>query len=300
MQVKWYILNKIYNEYLGYNLLLYVMKRINSSILKHLSAFQINTENVFKEFPNLYMAAEMSHDLFDQIFCEQFKPTPNEEWTHSVEQMIFGSHESWLLGLLNTTAGYNYNGITSIRRGIDYICYAYKIKKSSKNNLIWVKKNFDEHCAKEFTAKFSIPKAYFTSKYEMLRPLLIFHKFASNYGVHGNFSTLAGKTKYEENKPFVMSFHDPIDRIPKSTAVSIRIGYYMIKTIYEGFKESFVDAEKFSKQINILNEMINKVKKDILLFENSGILTHDDLMAIYNSDETFFVEEFEKLRKDYE
>lgn len=273
--------------------------KINPSIFKHLEAIKTNSENLFKAFPLLYLSAESVSDMFDQLFVEQFQQLKGEPWEASVHKMIFGANSSWLQGVIMTSAGFNETGLICVRRAIEYVCYSSKIKNSNEKNIIWLDRGLDEDKSRLFSSKFSIPSKYFTEKYTPLKALLVWHDFASTYGAHGNFETLVGKWDSSIKEKVRMSFHDDKEGVPISTGVAIRIGSFIIKAFYEYFKDQLRESENFLDKINLMLDIVNKARIEVLDFDSKGKTKFEDIKAIYGKEEPAVDEMYEKLKSTY-
>jgi|SRR3972149_3033131 len=273
--------------------------KINPSLFKHLEAIKTNSENMFNAFPQLYLSVESVSNMFDQLFVEQFQQLNGEPWEASIHKMIFGTYSSWLQGIIMTSAGFNETGLFCVRRGIEYVCYSSKIKNSNEKNIIWLDRGLDDDKSKLFSSKFSIPSKYFTEKYIHLKPLLVWHDYASTFGAHGNFTTLVGKWDSSIKDKVRMSFHDNREGVPISTGVAIRIGSFMIKALYEDFKEQLREPKIFEEKINSMSDIINKARIEVLNFEVKGKTKFEDIIAIYGKDELAIDEMYDKLKSKY-
>jgi hypothetical protein len=272
---------------------------LNPSIFKHIEAIKTNSENFFNAFPNLLLAAEEIHDIFDQLFVEQFQQKNNALWEASVHKMIFGAHSSWLQGIILTAAGLNETGLISIRRGIEYVCYSSKIKQSDEKNIIWLDRGMDDEKDRLFSSKFSIPSKYFTDKYKNLKALLVWHDYASLFGAHGNFTSLISKWDSESEGSMKMFFHDNPQRTPLSTGVAVRIGSFMITAFFETFKGNIKDEQAFQEKIEIMNEILNKARVEVINYESKGKVTFEDLLAVYSREDPAIEEMYLKLKEKY-
>ena len=273
--------------------------KINESLFKHLEAIKTNSENMFNAFPQLYLSAESVSDMFDQLFVEQFQQLKGEPWEASVHKMIFGAHSSWLQGIIMTSAGFNETGLICVRRGIEYICYSSKINKSNEKNHIWLDRGLDDDKNKLFSNKFSIPSKYFTDKYLHLKALLVWHDYASTFGTHGNFATLVGKWDSNIKDKVRMSFHDNREGVPISTGVAIRIGSFMIRALYEDFKNQLREPKIFEDRINSMSDIVNKARIEVLNFDTKGKTRFDDIIEIYGKDDPAIDDMYIKLKSKY-
>jgi hypothetical protein len=273
--------------------------KINPSLFKHLEAIKTNSENMFNAFPHLLLSVESVHDMFDQLFVEQFQQLKGDPWEASVHKMIFGAHSSWLQGVIMTSAGFNETGLMCIRRGIEYVCYSSKVKASNEKNIIWIDRGLDDEKSKLFSSKFSIPSKYFTEKYHRLKSLLVWHDYASTFGAHGNFASLVGKWDSSIKDKVRMSFHDNREGVPISTGVAIRIGSFMIKAFYGDFKEQLREPKIFEDKIGSMSDIINKARIEVLNFNKKGKPKLEDIIAIYGKDEPGIDEMYNVLKSKY-
>jgi len=157
----------------------------------------------------------------------------------------------------------------------------------------------DDDKSKLFSNKFSIPSKYFTEKYLHLKALLVWHDYASTFGAHGNFATLVGKWDSSIKDKVRMSFHDDREGVPISTGVAIRIGSFMIKALYEDFKEQLREPKIFEDKISLMLDIINKARIEVLNFDSKGKTNYKDIIAIYGKDEPAIDEMYDKLKSKY-
>lgn len=272
---------------------------LNKTIIDHIETIKNNSVNFLNAFPKLLLAIEMINDLFDQLFVEQYKILKGEAWESSVQKMIFGAHSSVIQSIIMTSAGFNETGLVCIRRGIEYACYASKIKNSDEKNKLWLEKGVESYKDHIFTSKFLIPKAYFKEKYKHLNALLVWHDFASTFGAHGNFTTLFGKWDSSFKNGLIMSYHDNPDRTPLSTGVTVRISYFILKAFIEDFKDNMIEYDKYVTNMKVADDIINSARIEILDYESKGEMNFGDIKAIYSKEDPAIEDMYTKLKEKY-
>ncbi len=96
-----------------------------------------------------------------------------------------------------------------------------------------------------------------------------------------------------------MSFHDDKEGVPISTGVAIRIGSFIIKAFFEFFKDQLREPNKFLEKINVMLEIVNKARIEVLNFDTKGRPQFGDIKAIYGKEESAIDEMFVKLKLKY-
>lgn len=196
-----------------------------------------------------------------------------------------------------TFAGISEVGLTSLRRAIDFVCYIAKIKKSDKLAEIWLSKRVDQEKLKEFKGKFNIPKAFFNDKYGHLKSLLVFHEFASEFGVHGNYESLVMKMR-EDPTQFSMSFHDKKEDAIRSAGTVAVLGCEMIDALVFDLKEMIKNNSDFLDKISFLKQTAKNARIEIYKKE-TGKLPDNILAAINKDDKSIINQAFEELKSKY-
>jgi len=272
------------------------MKKIITNIKSHVNAIVQNYDAINDSFPKLNLAAEQINSIFDQLFVEQIDMKSEGKWSRSIFKLLFGAYSSWIQSYILTSAGYNETGLMLIRRSIEFTCYLSKIMKDHSKYSIWNERFQDEKSKKNFSSKFSIPSKYFHGKYSHLKTLIVWHDFTSDFGAHGNLTTIIRKIK-SDSVPLEMVFQDDKENIPISTGVNIRIAGLIIDAIVYDVKKFIKDKTEFDKNYQISKQMINDARVEILTFESNGKYSNDDIRSIYNNDSSFINAMFEKLRE---
>jgi len=270
------------------------------SFEEHIFSNQQNFDILTKEFPKLILAAEYINDVFDQIFGDRYIHDNQILWQYSTAQMLFGIHYCWLNYFVQTAQGYNDIGLMIGRRAIEYTCYISKIVGREKHALIWNEKTIDKSKLKKFSAKFAVPQKYFSSKYDHLNSLLVFHDYASEFGVHGNYATLISKFRDATYRNKIsMSFQDELKGIPHSCGVSIQIGSFIIDALLQDLKDNIRDYEDFMKKISVKKQIVSDAIIESIKFTDGDVISKDLLDSIYNEDKTELIRMYDELKAKY-
>lgn len=65
---------------------------INVPLRQHLANYQTNFDSIIESCPDLYLAAEQVHDIFDQLFTEQITAKNPCLSERLIVDMIFGAY----------------------------------------------------------------------------------------------------------------------------------------------------------------------------------------------------------------
>lgn len=271
------------------------------SFEEHIAANNKNFEILTKEFPKIIIAAEFINDLFDQFFGDRYKHDNQILWQYSTAQMLFGIHYCWLNYFIQTAQGYNDIGLMIGRRAIEYTCYISKIVGRDQYALLWNEKTIDKSKLQKFSAKFAVPQKYLSSKYDHLNPLLVFHDYASEFGVHGNHSTLISKFREAKYKNKIsMSFQDTPKGIPHSCGVSVQIGSFIIDALMKDLKENIRDYEDFTKQVSVKKQIVHDAIIEAIKFTDGNVISKDLLDSINNEDKSELNKMYNELKGKYD
>ncbi|MFQ5531787.1 MAG: hypothetical protein ACE5ES_04190 [Candidatus Nanoarchaeia archaeon] len=272
----------------------------SKSFEEHISTNNKNFEILTKEFPKTIIAAEFINDLFDQIFGNRFTHDNQILWQYSVAQMLFGIHYCWLNYFIQTAQGYNDVGLMIGRRAIEYACYISKIVGREKYAILWNEKTVDKSKLNKFSAKFAVPQKYFASKYDHLNSLLVFHDYASEFGVHGNHTTLISKFRDAKYRNKIsMSFQDNPKGIPHSCGVSIQIGSFIIDALLHDLKENIRDYDDFIKLVSIKKQIVSDAVIEAIKFTDGNVITKELLNSINNEDNSELISMYNELKAKY-
>lgn len=270
------------------------------SFEEHINANNKNFEILTKEFPQIIIAAEYINDVLDQIFGERFTHDNEILWQYSTAQMLFGIHYCWLNYFIQTVQGYNDIGLMIGRRAIEYTCYISKIYGRENMAVLWNEKTIDKTKLSKFNSKFSVPQKYFTPKYEHLKPLIVFHDYASEFGVHGNHATLISKFRSAEYKnKIAMSFQDNPKGIPGSSTVAIQIGSFIIDALMKDLKNNIRDYEEFKDSLGIKKQIVRDAIIQVIEFTDGKNISYDLVKPINDEDMSEINRLYDELKKVY-
>jgi hypothetical protein len=270
------------------------------SFEEHINSNNKNFEILTTEFPKIILAAEYINDVFDQIYGDRFKHDNEILWQYSVAKMLFGIHYCWLNYFIQTAQGYNDIGLMIGRRSIEYTCYISKIKGREKMAVLWNEKTIDKNKLSKFSAKFSIPKKYFSPKYEHLKPLIVFHNYASEFGVHGNHATLVPKFRSAEfRNKIAMCYQDNPKGIPGSCTVAIQIGSFIIDALMQDLKENIREYKEFKSNLVIKKQIVREAIIQGIEFTDGKNISYDLLKSINDEDMTEINKLYDELKKEY-
>jgi hypothetical protein len=275
---------------------------INKSISfeEHINSNNENFEILTKEFPKITIASEYINDVFDQIFGDRFQHDNEILWQYSTAKMLFGIHYCWLNYFIQTAQGYNDIGLMVGRRAIEYSCYISKIRGKENMATLWNEKTVDKTKLSKFSSKFSVPQKYFSPKYEHLKPLLVFHNYASEFGVHGNHATLVSKLRHVEFKNKIsMSFQDNPKGIPSSCTVAIQIGSFIIDALMHDLKDNIRDYEEFKNKLSIKKQIVRDAIIQGIEFNDGKDISYDLVKKINNEDMSEINKLYDELKKEY-
>ena len=244
-------------------------------ISEHNKTNQINFDALSNNFPKLFEAAECINDLVDQLYAERFQHDNQILWQFSTAKMLFGIHSCWINYFIQTAQGFNDIGIMIGRRAIEYTCFISKIKGRDSLAKLWNEKTVNKEKLSSFNNKFTVPQKYFTPKYSHLKPLLVFHNYASEFGVHGNHASLVTKFRGAEYRNKIsMCFQDKPEGIPQSTITAVQIGSYILDALMIDLEENIREFNEFQTIVDCKNSNIDSALKEVMKFtdENSESL----------------------------
>jgi hypothetical protein len=271
------------------------------SFEEHINSNKNNFDLLTKEFPKIIIAAEYINDVFDQLFSDRLQHNNEILWQYSIAKMLFGVHYCWVNYFIQTAQGYNDIGLMLGRRSIEYTCYISKIKGREAMATLWNEKTIDKSKLSKFNSKFTVPQKYFSPKYERLKPLLVFHNYASEFGIHGNHATLISKFRNAEFKNRIsMCFHDQPIGIPGSCTVAIQIGSFILDSIMHDLKENIKGYDEFSNKLNIKKQIVREAIIEGIEFTDGKNLSNELLKSINEEDMSAINDLYEELRKEYE
>jgi hypothetical protein len=276
----------------------------NSIQKETLSSYVASLEENFNllrgRFQQTYLAAEQLYDLFIQLYTERVSAQKDVLWEREAVKMLFGAFSSWVQAFAMTSAGLGELGLTAIRRAIEFTCYTAKIKGSNDRADLWLCRNEDADTRKRFSREFGVPRTYFDDKYAHLRDLLVWHEHASDFGVHGNFSTLVTKERnYGNSAALVMSFQDDPKNVPIYTGNTLMIGRLIINAILLDLRELIRDPDEFRKRVGTFNEMLRMSRIEIADYRFNGAVPAEILGAINSGEYTALSPYFEDLKRAY-
>jgi hypothetical protein len=271
------------------------MNILSTTLKIHLNDLVTNYNGINDKFVKTNLAAEQINSIFDQLFVKQIDMSSEDEWSRSVMKLLFGAHSSWVYSYILTSSGLSESGLMLLRRSIEFTFYLSKIMKDHSKYRLWLNRNDDLESRKRFSNKFSIPKKYFHEKYKNLIPLIVWHDFASTYGVHGNFSTIVSKIVKDE-ETLEVSFQDSKRKAPISTAVNVRIASLIIDVIVKETKNYIKDADFLKNNYDVLKKMVNDSRVEILSFDTVGKYSNEAVKAIYDDDMSAINEMYEEIK----
>ncbi len=252
-----------------------------TSLYQHVEAVAKNFAEISSQFPDMYLAAEAVNDILDQLYTERLITDGGEDWQRESARMVFGAYSGWVYAYIMTAAGLSELGLMSARRAIEFVCYISKMKDSNERAKLWVERNESRAKRKEFGRMFAIPRAYFGEPYSHLKQLLVWHDHASDYGAHGNFSSIAMKWRTERAKSdFLMSFQDEPIRVPLSAAVEVLIGSSIVDCLLLDMRDRIRDLEAFEKRVTTMKDIVRKARLEVTDFEWQGKVPKEILDAI--------------------
>lgn len=238
----------------------------------HIKNNQINFNALSDSFPKLLEAAECINDLFDQLYAERFQHDNQVLWQFSTAKMLFGIHSCWINYFIQSAQGYNDIGIMIGRRAIEYTCFISKIKGRDSLAKLWNEKTINKEKLSSFNNKFTVPQKYFTPKYSHLKPLLVFHNYASEFGVHGNHASLVTKFRGAEYRnKILMSFQDSPEGIPHSTITSVQIGSYILDALLIDLEENIRDLNEFRTIVDGKNSIVDFAVNEVVKFTDENL-----------------------------
>jgi hypothetical protein len=256
----------------------------NSIQKETLSSYVASLEENFNllrgRFQQTYLAAEQLYDLFVQLYTERVSAQKDVLWEREAVKMLFGAFSSWVQAFAMTSAGLGELGLTAIRRAIDFTCYTAKIKGSNDRADLWLCRNEDADTRKRFSREW--------------------HEHASDFGVHGNFSTLVTKERnYGNPTALVMSFQDDPKNVPIYTGNTLMIGRLIVNAILIDLRELIRDPDQFRKRVGTFNEMLRMSRIEIADYQFNGAVPAEILGAINSGEYTALSPYFEDLKKAY-
>ncbi len=241
-------------------------------ISEHIKNNQINFNVLSNSFPKLLEAAESINDLFDQLYGERFQHDNQILWQFSTAKMLFGIHSCWVNYFIQSAQGYNDIGIMIGRRAIEYTCFISKINGRDSLAKLWNEKTVNKTKLSSFNNKFTVPQKYFTTKYSHLKPLLVFHNYASEFGVHGNHASLVFKFRGAEFRNKIsMCFQDIPEGIPHSTVTAIQIGSYILDALLIDLKENIRNFAEFKTIVDYKNAIVSSAINEVIQFTDENL-----------------------------
>ena len=275
-------------------------KNRSISLPEHIRNLSSNFENFTKCFPKIYLAAELNNDILDQFFTERFEYKDNVLWETLTSVMLFGVHMSWLQSFYLIASGLSDTGLAACRKAIEYVCYISKIYGSDKRAKLWQEKSKDINSSKRFSNEFSIPKCYFSDKYEILIPLLVYYDYASEFGVHGNLRSFATKWKeVKESGDISMSFQDDSQWIPQSSDINVQVGSFIIDALLSILKVHIKGYDEFSKSIESKRNSTRDARIESAKYTYGNNVDYQILKAINENDMTGIYGLYEDIKKKY-
>jgi len=267
---------------------------------EHLKNNKLNFDALSSNFPKLIEAAEHINDLFDQLYAERFQHDNQILWQFSTAKMLFGIHSCWVNYFIQSAQGYNDVGIMIGRRAIEYTCFVSKIKRRDSLAKLWNQKTIDKSKLSNFNNKFTIPQKYFTPKYSHLKPLLVFHNYASEFGVHGNHASLVSKFRGAEYRNKIsMCFQDIPEGIPHSCVTAIQIGSYILDALLVDLEQNIRNIDEFKKIVDSKNTIIDKAINEVMEFTEQYL--DQELVVKLNEIGPGKIDDlFNELRNNYE
>lgn len=267
---------------------------------QEVNQIKLNFKKVNDKFPEIYLAAETINNVYQQLMKKELEFRTDPKWLQASFLMVFGSYQSWSNAYIMTCAGFPDIGLISLRRAIEFVCYLSKVKNSDKRAEIWMSKWDNKEKRKKFISKFSVPKKYFTSKYEHLRGLLVLHDYASDFGVHGNYEVLVDKfQKVKNSNDLVFSLQSLRGDIYLPIGVTLLAGYRMLQSIIKVLKDYIKNSEGFSSCFEGLSDMIRKARLKTAEIEFEGHIPRYILNVINKDNNSVIEEYFEILKEKY-
>jgi hypothetical protein len=242
------------------------------NIPEHIKNNQINFNALSSSFPKLLEAAECINDLFDQLYAERFQHDNQILWQFSTAKMLFGIHSCWINYFIQSAQGYNDIGIMIGRRAIEYTCFISKIKGRDSLAKLWNEKTVNKEKLSSFNNKFTVPQKYFSSKYSHLKPLLVFHNYASEFGVHGNHASLVSKFRGAEYRNKIsMCFQDKPEGVPHSTITAVQIGSYILDALLIDLEKNIRSFKEFRSIVDRKNSIIDFAINEVIKFTDENL-----------------------------
>ncbi len=273
---------------------------ISKTFEDHINQNKSNFELLTKDFPKIILAAEYINDVFDQIYGERYKHNNEILWQFSIAQMLFGIKYCWLNYFIQTAQGYNDIGLMLGRRAIEYTCYISKIAGRENMVVLWNEKTIEKNKSRKFSQKFSVPQKYFSPKYKHLKALLVFHDYASEFGIHGNHATLISKFRGAPFKnKIAMSYQDKPLGIPSSSSVAIQIGSFILDALMIDLKNNITDYDIFFKKLIIKKQLVRDSIIEGIEFTDGKNISYELIKSINNEDMSEIDKLFEQLKNSY-
>lgn len=265
----------------------------------HLKVINDNFTEINKRHQEMSMAAEMLNSAFDKLFTEHLSPGNDDEntWVDSVPELVFGAYYSWAYSYLLSSSCLSDIGYMVLRRSIDFACYLSKIVGNNKRALLWMDKSLDGNQAREFGKHFSVPRAYFSDKYNHLHHLLVFHDFASEYAVHGNMASLLKKAK--DNSSYTFSFQDDPKGVSISAGLTVFIGKLIIDALIQDLHGHLADENNMKQYLSFVNDQVQKARIESANIEYRGRIPRDIIDSIVNDDRDGINALFKEIKSKY-
>lgn len=272
----------------------------DNSLYQQVDQLISNFKKVNDKSPEINLAAEMVNKVFQQLITKELEFRGEPNWLYASFLMVFGSYQSWSNSYIMTCAGFHDIGLMALRRAIEFVCYLSKVYKSDERAEIWMSKWSEIEKRKKFLNKFSIPTKYFTPKYAHLKDLLVWHDYASDFGIHGNYEVLADKYQQVANSnEVVFSLQSIREDIYLPIGVILLTGYRILQSIIKVLKDFIKDYDEFSSFFDKLSEMIRQARLKNAEIEYRGSIPRDILDTINSDDNSVFEENFKKLKEKY-
>lgn len=268
------------------------MNKIYESLQRFSSTIPENFANYMKHFPVNSQAAESIHQGLHTLVNESILKVDGLS-IGVVATLGFGAHSSWINAFNMTLAGHVETGFSEIRRAIEFVCYAAKIKGSDERANSWMKQRSDPEAMKKFSGQFQIPSAYVNLKFEHLRPLLLTYDMANYYGAHGNLETMAGKIHSSPNPRF--SYQSDKEIVIIVAPHMILTGYRILQSLIFIYEDITVKPASLKILMSYIEESIKKLRFDAASHHYNGEIPDHVRRFIQVDDQTDINEQFDKM-----
>jgi len=269
-----------------------------ASITDYAELIAHNATAYSKGHPEVSGLAEAVNGYLDALLSSHLElPSDVELQMGMPAVMALAARHSWTTAYILSSAGLVEAGLASLRRCVEFTCWAAKVKGNKGRVLDWMKHLSDSERRLSFTRWSSIPLAFRHKKYRFLRPLMLSTRIANKF-VHGNLAAMAGNLNVDA-KGLKWSFVNEglTDQV---TPLVASLGYRLACALTEILEPLLKNSAPLAELLESVGRRARNMRLQHAAKEGSGSIPAQRLRAILLDDLTGIDEQFEEFVQEEE